>query len=143
MIASFLLLFLTLGCESPVNSGGGAGAPATGGAIESEYAASENAGDPEAGLPAAESGGESRSSRDGTAGEPVGSGSEPAAEDESSASPDPSANAGTADSAVQAFEGAQDLDDPFAVIGPAFSGLGIQSYSSGCDPFEDKYGTCL
>lgn len=43
----------------------------------------------------------------------------------------------------QGFGSAREIDDPFAVIGPAFSGLGFQSYSSGCDPFEDKYGTCL
>lgn len=36
-----------------------------------------------------------------------------------------------------------DVDDPFASIGSAFSGLGFQSYSSSCDPFEDAYGTCL
>ena len=41
------------------------------------------------------------------------------------------------------FGAAPELDDPFAVIGPAFSGLGFQNYSSGCDPFEDTYGTCL
>ena len=35
------------------------------------------------------------------------------------------------------------LEDPFAAIGPAFSGLGFQTHSSGCDPFEDAYGTCL
>lgn len=36
-----------------------------------------------------------------------------------------------------------EVDDPFAAIGPAFSGFGFQSYSSDCDPFEDAYGTCL
>lgn len=41
------------------------------------------------------------------------------------------------------FGAAHEIDDPFAVIGLAFSGLGFQSYSSGCDPFEDTYGTCL
>lgn len=43
----------------------------------------------------------------------------------------------------RSFGGAGEIDDPFAVIGSAFSGLGFQSYSSGCDPFEDTYGTCL
>jgi len=43
----------------------------------------------------------------------------------------------------RSFGGAHEIDDPFAVIGLAFSGLGFQSYSSGCDPFEDTYGTCL
>ena len=43
----------------------------------------------------------------------------------------------------RSFGNAGEIDDPFAVIGSAFSGLGFQSYSSGCDPFEDTYGTCL
>ncbi len=43
----------------------------------------------------------------------------------------------------RSFGGAGEIDDPFAVIGSAFAGLGFQSYSSGCDPFEDTYGTCL
>ena len=41
------------------------------------------------------------------------------------------------------FRGGDEVQDPFAAIGPAFSGLGFQTYSSGCDPFEDAYGTCL
>lgn len=51
--------------------------------------------------------------------------------------------AASAASAAGAFGEIGEVDDPFAAIGPAFSGLGFQTHSSDCDPFEDEYGTCL
>ncbi|MCP4201027.1 MAG: hypothetical protein GY769_03745 [bacterium] len=51
--------------------------------------------------------------------------------------------AASAASSESAFGEVGEVDDPFAAIGPAFSGLGFQTHSSACDPFEDEYGTCL
>lgn len=41
------------------------------------------------------------------------------------------------------FGSAGGIEDPFEVIGPAFQGIGFQSHSSTCDPFDEAYGTCL
>ncbi len=34
-------------------------------------------------------------------------------------------------------------DDPLTIIGPAFPGLGLQTHTAACDPFDDVYGACL
>jgi hypothetical protein len=37
-------------------------------------------------------------------------------------------------------------DDSFGSLGllaPALPALGLETYSTSCDPFEDPYGTCL
>lgn len=111
VIASILLILITLGCHAPAGSAGSAGS-ASSNAAPTPVAAFEQA---FAEVPA---------------GEP--------ALDSSSAGGTVSGTAADSD-----FSGVGDVDDPFAAIGPAFSGLGFQTYSSGCDPFEDAYGTCL
>ena len=51
-------------------------------------------------------------------------------------------DSGDGDSAVVEtdFEG---TDDPFAFVGPAFSGVGLAIHSNSCDPFDNAYGSCL
>ena len=39
--------------------------------------------------------------------------------------------------------GVEAIDDPFRFIGPAFSGIGLETHSTACDPFDDAYGSCL
>ncbi len=31
----------------------------------------------------------------------------------------------------------------FGIVGPVFTGLGVDAYSAKCDPFSDPYGSCL
>lgn len=31
----------------------------------------------------------------------------------------------------------------FALLAPTLSGLGLETYTTSCDPFEDPYGACL
>ena len=103
VIASIVLILITIGCGAPVGSAGSEQSLVT---------------DPPGGSLAAsvtDPAGESRQPGDLGSGAASGGG----------------------------FGGGREIDDPFAVIGPAISGLGFQNYSSGCDPFEDTYGTCL
>lgn len=34
-------------------------------------------------------------------------------------------------------------EDTFGLFGPAFPGLGLQSHTTECDPFDNSYGACL
>jgi hypothetical protein len=31
----------------------------------------------------------------------------------------------------------------FSLLAPSLSGVGLETYSTSCDPFEDPYGACL
>ncbi len=41
------------------------------------------------------------------------------------------------------FGDANEVENPFGLISPAFQGIGLQTYSTACDPFDEAYGTCL
>lgn len=121
MLASFLFILMMAGCDSPAGSSDPSGSHGTSGSANSLATLEQTFVD--------ERGGESI----GATGEPIGEevGSESAALAASGTSSDSN------------FGDGAGIDDPFAVIGSAFSGLAAQSFSSNCDPFEDTYGTCL
>ena len=119
VIASIVLVLMTIGCGAPAGSVGSGGSAGASGSPGSETTLEQSLlTDPPG----------------GTSGEPV---TDPVEASRQPGEIAPGASTGGG------FGGGREIDDPFAVIGPAFSGLGFQSYSSGCDPFEDTYGTCL
>lgn len=133
LLASLLIVLLTIACESPAGSSG----PGTTTVRGSHPSAKADAGYET----------KARRSYDaGDSGDCTSSSVSEATPTEASSVaatvPEPVESSFGAGS-VGGADGAREANDPFAVIGPAFSGMGFQSYSSGCDPFEDKYGTCL
>lgn len=135
LLASFLIVFVVFGCVDSAGPAASSTAPCSGGA-SAHRSAPESAASPE--LPEPQVAAERISAPRARTGEQAlieQDGERP--EEDAPVEPAPG------DSSDSAFGGARDLDDPFAAIGPAFSGIAFQSYNSGCDPFEDKYGTCL
>lgn len=131
MIASLLLILMTVGCEPPTDSGGSSPPPATRASVESGPVRGADPAD----SPRSAAGLTKVSEPDDALAGSGGRESEQAALVAEGGVPDtPSPGA---------FGDQREIDDPFTVIGPAFSGLGLQPYSSDCDPFEEKYGTCL
>lgn len=132
MIASLLLILMTIGCETPAGSGGSSAPPATRAGVESGPARGADAAD---------------SPRSAALRTPVSESDDASRGGGGQETVEPSALGAQGDAPVAPSPGAfgdeREIDDPFTVIGPAFSGLGLQPYSSDCDPFEDKYGTCL
>ncbi len=118
IMASVFLILMMIGCDARAGSTGASSPAGTAGAAGSGTSFEQTL-------------------VDEPANETIG---EPAGESASEGSAGATASGASSDSG---FGGGGGVDDPFAVIGPAFSGLGFQTYSSSCDPFEDAYGTCL
>ena len=65
-------------------------------------------------------------------------------ENENDGEPSENADSGISAAAGEGdFGGGDTVEDPFGAIGPAFQGLGFQSHTAACDPFDEAYGTCL
>lgn len=70
----------------------------------------------------------------------------PAAEPLADAGPREESGASEETTVAAVDQGGGDADDSFSAItllAPALSSVGLETYATACDPFEDPYGACL